>query len=41
VDAIVPRLKRGMKLLGSGYMDADDFNKYMKLYRGILMKKQN
>ncbi len=41
VDAVVPKLKKGLKLLSTGFMHADDFSKYMKLYQDILMKKRN
>ena len=39
VEAIVPRLKKGLKLMGSGYMQVEGYNKYVKLYNDSLMHK--
>lgn len=39
VDAIVPRLKKGLQLMGSGYMQVEAYNKYLKLYNASLMRK--
>ena len=39
VDAIVPRLKKGLKLMGTGSINLEAYNKYAKLYHDVLMKK--
>lgn len=39
VDAIVPKLKKGIKILPADFNIAHDYAKYVKLYRDILMKR--
>ncbi len=39
VDALVPKLKKGLKILPFEHTIIDDYEKYVKLYREILMKR--
>lgn len=39
VDPIVPRLKKGMKILPFDFSIGDEYPRYVKLYREILMNK--
>ncbi|MFC1816828.1 ABC transporter substrate-binding protein [Thermodesulfobacteriota bacterium] len=41
VEAIVPKLKKGIKILPFDFSIADNYGKYIKLYREILMSKTN
>lgn len=39
VDALVPKLKKGLKILPFEYGIIDDYERYIKLYRETLMKR--